>query len=725
MIEKELRNGLINWYPFEKDASIFYTDGIKMPEQSYDYIVSVSDIERTDDPVNLIRDFMQHLNEKGHLFIATENRMGLRFFCGDRDPYTDRVFDGIEKYKSFPQNERKYYEGRLYDRYEIMTFLEQAGVDSYRGYSILPGLEMPQQIYSWEYLPEENVEIRYTPLYHYPGSVFLNEAGLYDDIINNGMFHHMANAYLVDISNSNVYYEVSTVTTSMDRGHGKATATIIRKDGFVEKKALFPEGISEIDRLIENTAELQKRGIRVVEMKRNDAGDGVIMPYVEAETALGYLRRIFWENKEQFIQEVDRFISYVLRSADANDTAQKSELGTEYKKVFIDMVPLNAFYVDGEFVFFDQEFVIDDYPINVLLTRIIGMVHPFDASAADILPRDYFIKKYGLEDKYPVLLSMGAEYINELRNSCQLQEFHKKHKVDYEIIGKNRQRMDYSSDEYNRLFYNILGDLGDKELYIFGSGLWAKKFIAEYGDRYTIKGAFDNNEAMWGQRINGVEIMSPQKMQGLNRENYKLVICVKRCKPILRKIKEMGIINFALYDPNIEYIAPTPESKTSGLAIDEKANKNLDIAEGTSEKKYDVGYVAGVFDLFHVGHLNILRRAKEHCNYLIVGVVSDEQASKGKLHSPYVNETDRMAIVEACKYVDKVFLISPVSPSSRDVYKKYHFDVQFSGSDYENNPYWLGEQAWLRERGSDLVFFPYTQSTSSTKLKNIIEKKNF
>jgi hypothetical protein len=74
--------------------------------------------------------------------------------------------------------------------------------------------------------------------------------------------------------------------------------------------------------------------------------------------------------------------------------------------------------------------------------------------------------------------------------------------------------------------------------------------------------------------------------------------------------------------------------------------------------------------------------------------------------------------------VDEAFLLPVIASGIRDVYKKYHFDVQFSGSDYENDSGWLETQAWLRERGSDLVFFPYTKSTSSTKLKEAIQNES-
>ena len=142
-----------------------------------------------------------------------------------------------------------------------------------------------------------------------------------------------------------------------------------------------------------------------------------------------------------------------------------------------------------------------------------------------------------------------------------------------------------------------------------------------------------------------------------------------------------------------------------------------------SSKPYRVGYVAGVFDLFHIGHLNIIRRAKEHCDYLIVGVVSDRQVREGKKVEPFVPFEERLDMVRSCRYVDEAHEIPFEHPDTDMAWKLYRFDVQFSGSDYEHDPVWLAKKKWLEERGSTLVFFPYTQSTSSTHLKKLIEER--
>jgi cytidyltransferase-like protein len=173
----------------------------------------------------------------------------------------------------------------------------------------------------------------------------------------------------------------------------------------------------------------------------------------------------------------------------------------------------------------------------------------------------------------------------------------------------------------------------------------------------------------------------------------------------------MGVKDYGVYDPAMIYEREVPIVSS---VID---NTN------TIHKKYHVGYIAGVFDLFHVGHLNMFKRANEQCDYLIVGVVTDEGVMNNKKTMPYVPFSERIEIVRSCKYVDEAVEIPLNVGDTYEMYRRYQFDVQFSGSDYEEDPNWLAKQTYLRNHGSDMVFFPYTQSTSSTKLKQLIEKR--
>lgn len=137
-------------------------------------------------------------------------------------------------------------------------------------------------------------------------------------------------------------------------------------------------------------------------------------------------------------------------------------------------------------------------------------------------------------------------------------------------------------------------------------------------------------------------------------------------------------------------------------------------------EKYKIGYIAGVFDLFHVGHLNLLKRAKERCEYLIVGVLTDELVIHFKNNPPYIPFEERREIIEALKVVDEAVPVTAENIEKLKAWDLYHFDCLFSGDDYSGNPYWIEDKKNLQERGSNIEFFPYTKGTSSTMIKAAI-----
>ena len=136
-------------------------------------------------------------------------------------------------------------------------------------------------------------------------------------------------------------------------------------------------------------------------------------------------------------------------------------------------------------------------------------------------------------------------------------------------------------------------------------------------------------------------------------------------------------------------------------------------------KKYKIGYTTGVFDLFHIGHLNILKRAKEQCEYLIVGVTTDELVSY-KNKKAIIPHNERMAIVESIKYVDKA--VPQTSMDKMAAWEKYKFDVMFVGSDWKGTDKWNEFERQFSKVGVDIVYFPYTKGTSSSKLRDVLDR---
>ena len=132
-------------------------------------------------------------------------------------------------------------------------------------------------------------------------------------------------------------------------------------------------------------------------------------------------------------------------------------------------------------------------------------------------------------------------------------------------------------------------------------------------------------------------------------------------------------------------------------------------------KKYKIGYTTGVFDMFHIGHLNILRRAKEQCEYLIVGVSTDEVVQNYKNKTPIIPFEQRCAIVEAIKYVDRV--VPQTTMDKMVAYEQYKFNALFHGNDWQNSDMYNKIISEMAEVGVEVVFLPHTDGICSTELR--------
>ncbi len=131
-----------------------------------------------------------------------------------------------------------------------------------------------------------------------------------------------------------------------------------------------------------------------------------------------------------------------------------------------------------------------------------------------------------------------------------------------------------------------------------------------------------------------------------------------------------------------------------------------------------VGYAPGVYDLFHIGHLNILKHAKANCDYLIAGVVSDEMALHAKGKAPVVPLAERLEIVRNIKFVDEA--VAEVVPDKLDTWKSVGFDIIFKGDDWRGTAKGRKLEEDFANVGVEVVYFPYTMHTSSTLLRRFL-----
>ncbi len=788
---KSLSRGLFQWYPFKagenillagKSAFLFKEiiderggkakevdfertiekDWIAKHRKTFDIIICVTEIETASEPSEVLRLWREILKDTGRIFLGIHNRLGFKYFCGDKEPYTKRICDGLDGYREIKrekmrENKWRDLKGRCYSLAEIKDIIKKADWTHIRAYSIFPDIWCPQLIYAENYLPKEALTSRYFPVYNDAESVFLEEKGLLEQLLENDMFHQTANAYLIEISEDGGFADMNHVTLSMDRGPELATYTLVTATGTVEKCAAYREGVVRLSKIIEHKKYLEAHNVRIIDTEWKD--NRLVMPYIEGELASVYLGKLLRTNVDEFLRETDRFVEIVKHSSDLTDDKD----GGILERGYADLVPLNSFYIDGDFYFFDQEFCFENYPIKAIVERIVSTLYVENVNFESILPIDALRERYGLTDNIDKWVKMEGDFFRGIKKDVECEEFQRKHTINYNTFKENRRVIngDWRNDsvkitrQRDRFNYQIkllskwvqllqrdakiasyFVNRREKNIVIYGAAVLGELLAREIMKfpELNVKCFLDRNAEKIKEK-SGVPVYTLEDWDTSEKVDIVVVTAVTGTDGIIQNVTAKNpdiavvsvetiiddIENEMRYDENCKRLRSSDASPRSEevLTIDEERFKPAD----KMSKPYRIGYVAGVFDLFHIGHLNLLRRAKEHCDYLIVGVVSDRQVRENKKVEPFIPFNERLDMVRSCKFVDEAHEIPFETPDTDMAWKLYRFDAQFSGSDYEKDPAWLAKQKWLRERGADMVFFPYTETTSSTRLKKLIEER--
>ena len=707
-IEKELPKAILGWYPFRENAGRLIIDRdtidcIESISGEWDYIIVTDVIETRADPCAVLKMLRKRLKTDGKLFLMMNNRLGLKYFCGDRDKYSGTVIDCLEDYKNVDASQ---LEGRMYDRSQISAILKNAGIKHFHFFSVYPGLQNPTHILADGYIPNEDVTNRIFPSYNFHKTVFVEEKTLYKQLIDNGIFHQMANAFLVECPADGNFCGVRHVTSSLERGCEGALYTIIHENNIVEKRAAYQEGRKRLEEIDQNIKALEARNIGVV--KGELRGESYRMKFVHAKTSQVYLEELLRQNLDQFLEEMDHFRDVILRSSDIVVEDKNDGEGAILRHGYFDMIPLNSFHIDNAYIFFDQEFRVNHYPANILLWRMVSSFYTGDSGAEKIYPKERLLERYGLLKYQDKWRNLEWDFLKTLRNDEVLEAYHNRTRSSITDILDNRRYMNESVKCYIARHWNIFAGTEGRKLILFGSGKYAARFREEYGRDFPIYAMVDNDRSRTGRKTDGVRVETPEYIKTLENGSFKVIICVRAYEEIGRQLEGMGIYDYSVYHPGRCY---QTRPRTAIEIVD-----HTGVREG--EKEYHIGYVAGAFDMFHIGHLNLLRRAKERCDYLIAGIMSDERMYNLKQKYPIIPCRERMQIVAGCRYVDRVEELPADRAGIRDAYHMFHFDCMFSGDDHQDHKDWLAARDYLRQQGSDIVFLPYTKEQSSTQIRN-------
>lgn len=212
--------------------------------------------------------------------------------------------------------------------------------------------------------------------------------------------------------------------------------------------------------------------------------------------------------------------------------------------------------------------------------------------------------------------------------------------------------------------------------------------------------------------------VSPGSIKGtrFNGGDNVLEMLTPLAKQIIGEMHEHNTRFIPEYEPTFRRVIERYQADAHQYGLDSYKYK-MDGGRLSTRPQIKVGYLSGTFDLFHIGHLNLLRRAKEHCDYLVVGIHKDA-SHKGK--QAFIPFEERADIVRNIKYVDEVILSEP---EDSDVYTKdiVKYDYLFVGSDYKGTERFNRYEAYFADKGVEIIYFPYTKGTSSTQLRDYLD----
>lgn len=277
------------------------------------------------------------------------------------------------------------------------------------------------------------------------------------------------------------------------------------------------------------------------------------------------------------------------------------------------------------------------------------------------------------------------------------------------IIKHYYDKIKSKSDFYCAVMGSIAGHVVSPLFSVYGA---AKSGLCAFIQNVNAELAHDGYE-------NRILDVSPGSLKGtnFNGTGNDLSLLDGVADAVIEKMLAREILYIPMYDEVFGKVIERSRTDPMKYGV-ESYDYKIKNGRISTKPQVTVGYLSGTFDLFHIGHLNLLRRAKEHCDYLIVGV-HKSGAWKGK--ETYIPFDERVRIVESVRYVDKVV---QSFPEDSDAYDAFHYDKLFVGSDYKGSERFNRYEEYFKDKGVEIVYFSYTAGTSSTQLRSALSNKD-
>ena len=183
------------------------------------------------------------------------------------------------------------------------------------------------------------------------------------------------------------------------------------------------------------------------------------------------------------------------------EEGRQEDLGPILRRGYINLVPENCMYVDGEFVFYDQEYCLEQLPVHAIFQRVIDHIYRGPVWEKALIEKEELLERYHLSEYQRMWGLYGWRFEERIRGEKELFEYNQQCRRDWKIVSGNRFRMNYSENEYERVFRDIFKGTQRRRLYLFGSGIFAEKFLEQFGNDCEVAGILDNNPGFWTLRL--------------------------------------------------------------------------------------------------------------------------------------------------------------------------------------------------------------------------------
>lgn len=464
------------------------------------------------------------LAEDGVLLWAADNKLGVRFLCGD-------VHFGDE--------------GQFFTYEEWKGIFQQANMPVTSVYGLMPGWHLARNVFADEWqLNSDNIgrlEFHYVK----PDCMFGDERELLSNIAGENKFSKIANAFLWEYKPSRESDCVLYADMYADKDRHNASVIMFISDGTVVKKPLFTGGT--VEHIYKHSEELHQRGLKVVQQKY--ACGKITMPFLHASLLTKAMAREAARSAMKFQRMLMIFWQCILSSSEhvkgSNFPVTNRDLGPILSRAYLDMVPRNAFLINDEFVFFDQEYCYLNYPAKFIMYRSLVTLYGEEPQIERFVPLERAKEWFELCDLWDVFYHVDRSvFIHDVRQEKIYAEYQKKYGLNNAAIIRNKKalsNMDILGE------YDLFAELGNRSIILFGAGGYADMYLQLYGNKYKPAFILDNDKEKWHKYKEGIPIFSPEKMKRVNKKRFMVIICSRCAKEISKQLQAMGIEDYKVY----------------------------------------------------------------------------------------------------------------------------------------------------------------------------------